>query len=503
MRHIRKLLIAALLLATAAPAAACMGGSVQADDILAAGDLIAEGTVTSVEITPGSPCLGTAKEMVAACPDVDDTTCRAPFKARLKGCPEAVPDFSSTVTELQLADVWKGPETATLTLHYAEGNGMNCGPRLKVGDRIALIAQRQEDGTWSTADYLIAPFGTFSTTDRDFGRVAQPILAAYRAETRALSAELAQRPDDIDLNLRLGAHLEQGHEPDAAITLYRRLLESDPALTGAHAGIVRSLQLGRDYSAALAAAEAGLQLVPNDPVLEMLRRRQILLLGKDIDPQTVDFRGFEGWHLRLGGQDLRGLDFSGARLGGTSFANSKLDGANFTGAKLTSVDFRRTSMNEVNLRDADVRSATFYHASLRNADFRQSQPGRSLWVAEFINSDLSGARFAGNKIIFDRGRGEDSGLGAVMKKADLTGTTLSCVPLTLDHFADRHPADSERVWRNSLRELVIIHDIATRGIDITLDDSCSAAIAHDLALPESCQPWKVPPDAKGCALLPE
>nr|WP_298687535.1 pentapeptide repeat-containing protein [uncultured Dongia sp.] len=422
---------------------------------------------------------------------------------RLKGCPEAIAVFFETVTVVALSDVWKGPETQTLTLQYTEGDGMNCGPMLHTGDRIGLIADHRDDGTWGTADYLIAPLSTFGTTDNAFGHIAHPILAAYRAETRSLAADLAQTPDDINLNLRFGAHLERGHDLDAAIALYRRLLASNPTLADAHAGLVRSLQLDKEFTAALTAAETGLRQLPDDPELEMLRRRQILLLKRDIDPRLVDFRGLEGWNLRLGDQDLRGIDFSEARIGSTSFANTKLDGANFTDAELIGAEFFSASMNGVNLTNADVESARFYNASLKAADFSQTRSGQSLQISAFIDSDLTGARFAGNELMFDPGRGDDPGFGAIVMNANLAGATLSCTPIRAHYFRDKSPADSARIWTNALRELAIIRDLAVTQKGVTLDKSCATAIDHDLALPAECRPWKFPASTHGCAFLPE
>jgi uncharacterized protein YjbI with pentapeptide repeats len=83
------------------------------------------------------------------------------------------------------------------------------------------------------------------------------------------------------------------------------------------------------------------------------------------------------------GQDLRGIDLSGANLRRTIFDGADLEGANLSGADCRNASFSRANMMKVALDGADLRGARFIKAKLSLANLQD---------ARFDDADLRGLR---------------------------------------------------------------------------------------------------------------
>jgi uncharacterized protein YjbI with pentapeptide repeats len=95
------------------------------------------------------------------------------------------------------------------------------------------------------------------------------------------------------------------------------------------------------------------------------------------------------------GQDLRGLDLSGATLDDASFKRTDLSGALLAGADARRAKFVSATMHDVVLDQArliraDLTTADLTGASLRGADLTSAR----LFRANLSKADLSGARLA-------------------------------------------------------------------------------------------------------------
>jgi uncharacterized protein YjbI with pentapeptide repeats len=95
------------------------------------------------------------------------------------------------------------------------------------------------------------------------------------------------------------------------------------------------------------------------------------------------------------GQDLRGVDLSGANLNDASFKRADLSGALLAGADARRAKFVSTTMHEVDLDEArlvraDLTKADLSGASLRQADLTSAR----LFRADLSEADLTGARLA-------------------------------------------------------------------------------------------------------------
>jgi uncharacterized protein YjbI with pentapeptide repeats len=93
------------------------------------------------------------------------------------------------------------------------------------------------------------------------------------------------------------------------------------------------------------------------------------------------------------GQDLRGVDLSGATLDDASFKRTDLSGADLSGADARRAKFVSTVMHDVNLDEArlvraDMTKADLTGASLRDADLTNAR----LFRADLSKADLTGAR---------------------------------------------------------------------------------------------------------------
>jgi hypothetical protein len=255
---------AALYLLGSGSALACICGVIPTQ-ITEYGDLIAEGEVLSVDTVPGNACIAAASEMRKACPDQADLTCRAPYLERLKGCPDALPMSFESTAVLKLSNVWKGPNTESLTLEYSDGS--SCGVTLIPGERIALIAHRSDSGGWTTDVCGIGKAGSFSRTDNEFGAVAHPLLVAYRAEGEEIAKKVAADPDSIDVALALAAYQEKGGYVDTALATYRGIVTRAPRTKTAYLAMVRLLMTKPKLFEALDVAREGLAHIPDDPDL--------------------------------------------------------------------------------------------------------------------------------------------------------------------------------------------------------------------------------------------
>lgn len=201
------------------------------DQVVDNGDLIGEGTVVSVETESG---LSNAR--------------------------------------LELTRVWKGPQLRWLPLRYPEGDGGNCGPNLKPGQSVALYAFREQDGSWTTSTCSILSLDSFMDPTSEFGKIALPLLEAYRSEGLDIAAAIKADPLASETGLRLARHQEMGGKPEAALATYRRILVRDPGVAAAHAGSARILIGQENRAEALAIVRDGLRRAPTDQSLRALER---------------------------------------------------------------------------------------------------------------------------------------------------------------------------------------------------------------------------------------
>ena len=93
--------------------------------------------------------------------------------------------------------------------------------------------------------------------------------------------------------------------------------------------------------------------------------------------------------------DLRGASLRNARLQNASFDDARLDGADLTGARLVNGSFVGAALTGAQLDGAELVNAEFADADLARADLR----GASLVNAGFSGADLRGADLGGASAI--------------------------------------------------------------------------------------------------------
>ena len=108
----------------------------------------------------------------------------------------------------------------------------------------------------------------------------------------------------------------------------------------------------------------------------------------------------------LDGQELEGVDLSGARLRDGSFFRSELSGSDLSGANAFRAKFVNANLRETRLDGANLSEADFTKADLRGASFK----GADLRGARFFRADLRGADLSGARL-----------KGADLTRADLSG----------------------------------------------------------------------------------
>ena len=95
------------------------------------------------------------------------------------------------------------------------------------------------------------------------------------------------------------------------------------------------------------------------------------------------------------GQDLRGVDLSGATLRDASFKRTDLTGALLAGADARRAKFVSAIMHDVDLDQANLVRADFTNADLTGASLRQADlTSARLFRADLSEADLTGARLA-------------------------------------------------------------------------------------------------------------
>jgi uncharacterized protein YjbI with pentapeptide repeats len=135
------------------------------------------------------------------------------------------------------------------------------------------------------------------------------------------------------------------------------------------------------------------------PILPLLVFPLLLLLGiapvaagcTDSPAPRVDWR-----RCLQDGQDLQGVDLTGAVLRDASFARAILRGAKLAGveapeARFTSADLAGADLSRANLRGADFTRTTLRGAKLAGADLRRAR----FFNADLTDADLSGALLTG------------------------------------------------------------------------------------------------------------
>lgn len=246
---------------------ACWCSYIDPEHIYKYGDLIAEGTVLSEEISAEHSCSEAAFELTEACPDQADSNCRAPYLERLEGCVGPLPLSYPAIAKVSLTGIWKGPPTKTITLRHLAGASSACAINLTPGQQIALIAHRTDSGGWSTDMCDVGPAGSFSRTDNEFGAVAHPLLVAYRAEGEEIAKRVAADPDSIEIALALAAYQEKGGHVDLALATYRDITTQAPQTKAAYLAMIRLLMAKPKLWDALDVAREGLAHIRDDPDL--------------------------------------------------------------------------------------------------------------------------------------------------------------------------------------------------------------------------------------------
>jgi len=123
-----------------------------------------------------------------------------------------------------------------------------------------------------------------------------------------------------------------------------------------------------------------------EPLMELGTREELLLCFAEGKPLEGDFSNVE-----LDGEELRGLDATGALLAGARFKGCVLDGAVFGRAVLTDATFEDADLRGADFTEADVTRARFDRAKLNGATFDDATAEDAVFVA----ADLSKASLVG------------------------------------------------------------------------------------------------------------
>jgi uncharacterized protein YjbI with pentapeptide repeats len=77
------------------------------------------------------------------------------------------------------------------------------------------------------------------------------------------------------------------------------------------------------------------------------------------------------------GEDLRGIDLSGADLRRAVFDDADLEGADLSGADLRRASFKRANLMKAAFDDADMRDASFVKARMNLSNFQRCRLDRA------------------------------------------------------------------------------------------------------------------------------
>lgn len=124
-------------------------------------------------------------------------------------------------------------------------------------------------------------------------------------------------------------------------------------------------------------------------------------------PVTEEKSGKKDWsYTSHVGEDLRGIDLSGADLRRAVFDGADLEGANLSGADLRKASFKRANLMKAAFDHADMRDAIFLKARMNLSNFQGSKLDRAdlrgirgryaiwrnaNWWDAKMNDDLRGA----------------------------------------------------------------------------------------------------------------
>lgn len=122
---------------------------------------------------------------------------------------------------------------------------------------------------------------------------------------------------------------------------------------------------------------------------------------------------YDGWAIRLPGQDLRDLNFKSAGVYGSDFSNADLSGVdmslshfwfvNFAGANLSMADMEMAIFENCSFAGANLDGVNLKNASAMQCDFKDASMKRAALInTQFYNCesietcDVAGARYTDN-----------------------------------------------------------------------------------------------------------
>jgi len=113
-------------------------------------------------------------------------------------------------------------------------------------------------------------------------------------------------------------------------------------------------------------------------------------------------------------QDLRGVQWNGARLSSGRFDGADLRGASLHGAQLENASFNEARLDDVDLATAQLVNASFHAATMPGVKLE----GAKLINNDFVDADLSRANLRGATLVNADFHGAD------LTQADLSGAQL-------------------------------------------------------------------------------
>lgn len=473
---------AAMVVAFGADAArACSCGDGTFKEIFRQTDLVFEGVVTGIEISPGWQDEGKAPE--------DDGGAVRPIIGR--------------VANFRVERSIKGASEAMHDIAYNIATGGNCGMSFEIGKRYRVFAY-EDDGRFSTSDCSPTIELSFALDEDKEGALAEAErlaaanpddpVAAWRPD--AIRSEIAEDAfyevylnkvtlgEDADLD-RMAAAFDAAIDVldvSRAEEIARRAAATFPEEALASLMLARALRERDQLDAALVAAEQAFTLDPGDiAVRDEAERLRFLVRGeatpgrrdyRELYAKKLDARNCQAPKADFSGSAFVEADFSGAMLDGARFRRLAADNATFDkasligarfdeagtrtefaweknisgfkatfiGANLRGSSFRKAEIDAGKFDDADLRDANFTDATIQGTQFKDAQlTGARFGGAEFYSAMFSGSRigaadFSGARAVNVSWRGADLSR-ARLNGADLRGGVIDCATKTPRGFS--------------------------------------------------------------------